>query len=107
MENIDTTTPSGRFMFNILGALSSMEREFIVERTRAGLLRLPLVGAEVVVLRRSMRRRSGLSGRADIRQHVGQRSRAAAWMCTQHAVSASAGWPLGPGSDGTGCRVIR
>jgi len=35
-ENIDTTTPSGRFMFNILGALSSMEREIIVERTRAG-----------------------------------------------------------------------
>jgi DNA invertase Pin-like site-specific DNA recombinase len=36
-EAIDTTTPSGRFMFNILGALSSMEREIIVERTRAGL----------------------------------------------------------------------
>jgi DNA invertase Pin-like site-specific DNA recombinase len=25
-------------MFNILGALSSMEREIIVERTRAGLI---------------------------------------------------------------------
>src|SRR6202162_1095329 len=37
-ESIDTTTPSGRFMFNILGALSSMEREIIVERTRAGLI---------------------------------------------------------------------
>ena len=37
-ESIDTTTPSGRFMFNILGALSSMEREIIVERTRAGLM---------------------------------------------------------------------
>ena len=37
-EAIDTTTPSGRFMFNILGALSSMEREIIVERTRAGLI---------------------------------------------------------------------
>jgi DNA invertase Pin-like site-specific DNA recombinase len=36
-ESIDTTTPSGRFMFHILGALSSMEREIIVERTRAGL----------------------------------------------------------------------
>jgi DNA invertase Pin-like site-specific DNA recombinase len=36
-EAIDTTTPSGRFMFNIIGALSSMEREIIVERTRAGL----------------------------------------------------------------------
>jgi DNA invertase Pin-like site-specific DNA recombinase len=37
-ESIDTTTPSGRFMFNILGALSTMEREIIVERTRAGLV---------------------------------------------------------------------
>ncbi len=36
-EAIDTGTPSGRFMFAILGALASMERELIVERTRAGL----------------------------------------------------------------------
>lgn len=36
-EAIDTTTPSGRFMFSILGALAQMEREIIVERTRAGL----------------------------------------------------------------------
>src|SRR6202051_4951935 len=37
-ESIDTTTPSGRFMLNILGALRSMGREIIVERTRAGLM---------------------------------------------------------------------
>jgi DNA invertase Pin-like site-specific DNA recombinase len=37
-ENIDTSTPSGRFLFNILGALGQMEREIIVERTRAGLV---------------------------------------------------------------------
>lgn len=37
-ENIDTSTPSGRFLFNILGALEQMEREIIVERTRAGLI---------------------------------------------------------------------
>jgi DNA invertase Pin-like site-specific DNA recombinase len=36
-EAIDTTTPSGRFMFNIIAALSSMEKEILVERTRAGL----------------------------------------------------------------------
>jgi DNA invertase Pin-like site-specific DNA recombinase len=36
-ENIDTSTPSGRFLFNLLGALGEMEREIIVERTRAGL----------------------------------------------------------------------
>ena len=37
-ESIDTSTPSGRFLFNILGALGQMEREIIVERTRAGLM---------------------------------------------------------------------
>ncbi|MBL6082758.1 recombinase family protein [Belnapia sp. T18] len=37
-ESIDTSTPSGRFLFNILGALGQMEREIIVERTRAGLI---------------------------------------------------------------------
>jgi DNA invertase Pin-like site-specific DNA recombinase len=36
-EAIDTATPAGRFLFSILGALAAMEREIIVERTRAGL----------------------------------------------------------------------
>ena len=36
-DNIDTSTPMGRFFFPIMGALAEMERELIVERTRAGL----------------------------------------------------------------------
>jgi DNA invertase Pin-like site-specific DNA recombinase len=36
-EAIDTSTPAGRFLFSLLGALASMEREIIVERTKAGL----------------------------------------------------------------------
>jgi DNA invertase Pin-like site-specific DNA recombinase len=36
-ESIDTGSSSGRFLFAILGALAQMEREIIVERTRAGL----------------------------------------------------------------------
>lgn len=36
-EAIDTSTPAGRFLFSILGALGQMEREIIVERTKAGL----------------------------------------------------------------------
>jgi DNA invertase Pin-like site-specific DNA recombinase len=35
---IDPMMPSGSFMFNILGAPSSLESEIIVERTRAGLI---------------------------------------------------------------------
>lgn len=34
---IDTSSPMGRFIFHIMSALAEMERELIVERTRAGL----------------------------------------------------------------------
>jgi DNA invertase Pin-like site-specific DNA recombinase len=34
---IDTTTPNGRLMFGVFGALAEFERELIVERTRAGM----------------------------------------------------------------------
>lgn len=36
-DSIDTSTPMGRFFFHIMGALAEMERELIIERTRAGL----------------------------------------------------------------------
>lgn len=36
-DSIDTGTPMGRFFFHVMGALAEMERELIVERTRAGL----------------------------------------------------------------------
>lgn len=36
-DSIDTSTPSGTFFFNIMASLSQMERELLIERTRAGL----------------------------------------------------------------------
>src|SRR5450631_26922 len=36
-ESIDTTTPSGRLVFHVFGALAEFERELVRERTRAGL----------------------------------------------------------------------
>jgi DNA invertase Pin-like site-specific DNA recombinase len=36
-EAIDTTTPSGRLVFHLFGALGQFERDLIRERTRAGL----------------------------------------------------------------------
>ncbi|WP_238314421.1 recombinase family protein, partial [Methylobacterium crusticola] len=36
-EQIDTTTPNGRLIFHIFGALGQFERDLIRERTRAGL----------------------------------------------------------------------
>lgn len=37
-ENIDTTTPTGRLVFHIFGALGQFERDLIRERTNAGLV---------------------------------------------------------------------
>jgi len=34
---IDTSTPSGRFFFHVMASLAQMERELIIERTKAGL----------------------------------------------------------------------
>ena len=36
-DNIDTTSPAGRFFFHIMASLAQMERELNIERTRAGL----------------------------------------------------------------------
>jgi DNA invertase Pin-like site-specific DNA recombinase len=36
-ENIDTTTPGGKLVFHIFGALAEFERNLIKERTKAGL----------------------------------------------------------------------
>jgi len=36
-DGIDTKTPAGRFFFHVMASLAQMERELIMERTRAGL----------------------------------------------------------------------
>jgi len=36
-ESIDTTSPSGKLVFHLFGALAEFERNLIVERTKAGL----------------------------------------------------------------------
>lgn len=36
-DNLDLSTPSGRLMFQIIGAMAEFERELIQERVRAGL----------------------------------------------------------------------
>lgn len=43
-DSIDTGTPSGRFFFHVMASLVEMERELIVERTRAGLEFARLLG---------------------------------------------------------------
>lgn len=36
-DSIDTSTPSGRFFFHVMASLAEMERELMIERTKAGL----------------------------------------------------------------------
>jgi len=36
-DSLDTTTSAGRFFFHVMASLAQMERELIVERTKAGL----------------------------------------------------------------------
>ena len=63
-EAIDTTTPGGRLVFHLFGALGEFERDLIRERTRAGLSaaaargrkggRKPVVNADKLARARSM-----------------------------------------------------
>jgi DNA invertase Pin-like site-specific DNA recombinase len=43
-DSIDTKTPAGRFFFHVMASLAQMERELIIERTRAGLEAAKLQG---------------------------------------------------------------
>jgi DNA invertase Pin-like site-specific DNA recombinase len=70
-ENVDTTTPTGKMIFTVLGAVAELERSLIVERVRAGLRNARAKGKRlgrprVVVdsARVSSLRASGLSWRA-------------------------------------------
>ena len=36
-DGIDTSTPAGRFFFHVMASLAQMERELLIERTKAGL----------------------------------------------------------------------
>ena len=36
-EAIDTTTPSGKFMLTVFGAVAELEREYILQRQKEGI----------------------------------------------------------------------
>ena len=40
-ENIDTNTPSGRFMLTVFAALAQLERETTLQRQKEGILNIP------------------------------------------------------------------
>lgn len=51
-QGIDTSTPSGRLQRNMLAALAEFERELILERTRAGIVRARALGKKFGAPRR-------------------------------------------------------
>ena len=46
-ENIDTTSPLGRVMFTVIGAIAEFEREMILARVKAGLHKAKLQGKRI------------------------------------------------------------
>jgi DNA invertase Pin-like site-specific DNA recombinase len=46
-ENIDFSTPAGKMMFHIIGAMAEFERELIRERVRAGIQNAQKKGIKV------------------------------------------------------------
>lgn len=46
-EAIDTSTPGGRLVFSLFGALAQFERELVAERTRAGLVAARAAGSSL------------------------------------------------------------
>lgn len=43
-ENINTSTPSGKFMLTVFGAISELERSYILQRQREGIEQAKLAG---------------------------------------------------------------
>ena len=76
-DNLDLTTPSGRLMFQVIGAMAEFERELIRERVKAGLRNARAKGkhlgwpkVKVAAIRIAALKRSGASW-AEICQQMG------------------------------------
>ena len=46
-ENVDTTTPSGQFLFHVVSAVAQFERDLIAERVRAGIAHARAMGKRI------------------------------------------------------------
>jgi DNA invertase Pin-like site-specific DNA recombinase len=76
-ENVDTSTPTGKMIFTVLGAVAELERSLIVERVKAGIRNARAKGKKLGRPRADVResqieglRASGASWRA-IAQEMG------------------------------------
>jgi DNA invertase Pin-like site-specific DNA recombinase len=83
-EQVDTSTPAGKLVFTVLGAVAELERSLITERVRAGLRNAKAKG------RRLGRPRAGLDAN-EIRRLRGQ---GASWRAVGAALGVSASTAL-------------
>ena len=72
-ESIDTTTPGGRLIFHVFGALGQFERDLIGERTKAGLAAAAARGRKggrkpVVTAHKLQRAREHLANGLNVRE---------------------------------------
>ena len=61
-EQIDTTTPGGKLIFHLMGALAEFERDLIQERTNAGLAAARARGPRTTTPATTCRCRRGTTG---------------------------------------------
>lgn len=68
-EGIDTTTPGGKLIMHVMGALAQFERDLIVERTRAGVRahieRGGKIGAELIMTPKLVKKARAMLRRGD------------------------------------------
>ena len=83
-EQVDTSTPAGKLVFTVLGAVAELERSLIVERVRAGLRNARAKG------KRLGRPRSGV----DIDEIRRLRAQGASWRTVGAALGVSAATAL-------------
>ena len=50
-EAIDTTTPTGKFMLTVFGAMAELERAYILDRQKEGIEAMPMVNGKKVSLK--------------------------------------------------------
>lgn len=80
-EQVDTSTPTGKMVFTVLGAVAELERNLIVERVRAGLRHARSKGKQLGRPRKSI----------DVAQIKSMRANGASWRVIARTLGLSVG----------------
>jgi DNA invertase Pin-like site-specific DNA recombinase len=80
-EQVDTSTPTGKMIFTVLGAVAELERNLIVERVRAGLRNARAKGKQLGRPKKSV----------DTEQIKSMRAAGASWRTISRKMGASVG----------------